>query len=110
MMDYDCEWRARDLDYSNKVDLACLLRRPGGNEGHLTAVFSENVYSANSSNNVEPCLTLTRTEAQQIMNELHRIGFRAKDGKGTQASVNATEAHLADMRRIAFGKLKMEQP
>jgi hypothetical protein len=47
-------------------------------------------------------LSLTRDDAQQLMNELWRHGLRPRDGAGSLAHVEATRAHLDDMRRLVF--------
>ena len=40
--------------------------------------------------------------AQQLMDELWRVGFRPTEGSGSAGSLAATERHLADMRRLVF--------
>ena len=52
-----------------------------------------------------PMLELPPDEAQQLMNELWRVGIRPKDGSGALAHVDAMKAHLADMRQIVFDNL-----
>lgn len=54
----------------------------------------------------EPALKMREAEAQQLLDELWRAGFRPSlmpEGEGLKA-------HLADMRQIAFGKLNIEKP
>jgi len=55
-----------------------------------------------------PTLRLERHEAQQIMNELWRIGIRPKNGTGAVAHTEALEGHLGDLRKIVFHVLKIE--
>ena len=52
-----------------------------------------------------PAMVLEPNEAQQIMNELWKVGLRPKDGEGSSAQINSMKEHLADMRKIAFKKL-----
>jgi hypothetical protein len=47
-------------------------------------------------------LQLTRDDAQQLLNELWRVGMRPRDGAGSLAHVDAQRAHLEDMRRLVF--------
>lgn len=54
----------------------------------------------------EPAFTLKEEEAQGLMDELWNAGIRPTEGAGSAGSMAATQAHLADIRRIAFGVLK----
>lgn len=47
-------------------------------------------------------LHLSHDEAQQLMNELWRVGLRPRDGAGSLAHVEAQKAHLDDMRKLVF--------
>lgn len=47
-------------------------------------------------------LLLERAQAQELLDELWRLGFRPQDGAGSLAHVEATQAHLADLRRLVF--------
>lgn len=57
---------------------------------------------------VEPTMTFSMEEAQQIMDELWQCGLRPTEGTGSAGSLAATERHLQDMRDIAFGALKQK--
>lgn len=48
-----------------------------------------------------PCLSLDFDAAQDLMNELWRLGVRPTD-VGTAGQLQATVAHLDDMRKIVF--------
>lgn len=52
-----------------------------------------------------PALFIKPDEAQQLMDELWRIGFRPSEGTGSAGALAATQNHLDDMRRLVF-KLK----
>ncbi len=52
-----------------------------------------------------PALSLTQDEAQQLMDELFRIGIRPSDGSGSAGQMAATEKHLEDMRRLVFSRV-----
>lgn len=55
-----------------------------------------------------PCLSLTPDEAQALVDELWLLGVRPSEGTGSAGSLAATERHLVDMRRVAFGALKRQ--
>lgn len=57
---------------------------------------------------VRPTFDLDKTSAQQLMDELWRCGLRPSEGTGSAGSLAATEKHLQDMRKIAFGLLRDE--
>lgn len=54
----------------------------------------------------EPTLTISQTEAQQLMDELWQCGLRPSEGSGSAGSLAATERHLNDMQTIAMGLLR----
>lgn len=55
-----------------------------------------------------PTMTMRKTEAQQLIDELWRCGLRPSEGTGSAGSLKATENHLDDMRRIAFAVLEID--
>ena len=56
---------------------------------------------------VAPTLSLTKDEAQALMDELWRVGLRPTEGSGSAGSLAATQRHLEDMRALAFAKLEV---
>ncbi len=54
----------------------------------------------------EPTMRIDKTDAQQFMDELWRIGIRPSEGSGSAGSLAATERHLADMKAIAMSALR----
>lgn len=56
---------------------------------------------------VPPALSLSRADAQLLMDELWGVGLRPTEGSGSAGSLAATENHLADMRKLAFHVLKV---
>jgi len=50
----------------------------------------------------QPSLSMRDEEAQQLVDELWRLGFRPTEGTGSAGSLAATERHLADMRHLVF--------
>lgn len=100
------EWRAHDSYHLDSIDLVAIDRR-GQKPAYVTTKFTRH--------EIEPCelipeptLRLLGDEAQQLMNELWRIGIRPRDGNGTQAHTDGLQAHLSDLRAIAFHALKMK--
>lgn len=55
---------------------------------------------------IDPMMTLKIDAAQQLMDELWRCGLRPTEGTGSAGSLAATQAHLKDMREIAFDLLR----
>lgn len=55
---------------------------------------------------IEPTFSLEPEEAQELMDDLWRIGFRPSEGTGSAGALAATQKHLEDMRKIAFGALE----
>jgi len=50
----------------------------------------------------EPSVRISRTAAQQLMDNLWQCGLRPTEGTGSAGSLKATERHLEDMRRLVF--------
>lgn len=55
-----------------------------------------------------PAFNLSYTQAQQFVDELWRCGLRPSEGSGSAGSLLATQQHLTDMQKIAFGLLKKD--
>lgn len=51
---------------------------------------------------IRETMNLHGEEAQQLLDELWRIGIRPSNGEGSVGQLGATERHLADMRRLVF--------
>jgi len=49
-----------------------------------------------------PTFSLRDEQAQNLIDELWRVGFRPSEGSGSAGSLAATERHLADMRHLVF--------
>jgi hypothetical protein len=57
---------------------------------------------------IVPTFTLENMAAQQLIDALWSCGLRPSEGTGSAGSLAATQQHLADMQKIAFGALKKE--
>lgn len=49
-----------------------------------------------------PCVRLTTTEAQALMDELWNVGLRPSEGSGSAGAMAAIQKHLEDMRTLVF--------
>ncbi len=52
----------------------------------------------------DPFLQINPSEAQNIMDEFWRIGFRPSEGTGSAGALSATQDHLKDLRTLLFHK------
>jgi hypothetical protein len=53
-----------------------------------------------------PTISISNQDAQALMDDLWRCGFRPSEGTGSAGSLAATERHLKDMQAISKGLLK----
>lgn len=51
-------------------------------------------------------ISLSADDAQALVDELWTLGVRPSEWPGSAGSLAATERHLADMQRVAFGFLE----
>jgi hypothetical protein len=58
----------------------------------------------------EPAMTMRVPQAQQLMDELWRVGFRPVHGAPNDGERGALTRHLEDMRAIAFAKAEVPKP
>ncbi len=56
---------------------------------------------------IPPALHLRTEEAQQLCDALWEAGVRPTNGEGSTGQLAATQAHLADMKTLAFHALKV---
>ena len=56
-----------------------------------------------------PFLEISKHSAQIIMDDLWECGLRPSEGSGSAGSLKATQSHLADMKKIAFNSLKIQE-
>ena len=68
---------------------------------HLYAV-ERKTYQRHACIPDPPGLQFTVEEAQELFDELWRVGMRPRNGESSMAHVDAVKAHLADMQRLAF--------
>jgi hypothetical protein len=58
----------------------------------------------------DPIFTLSHLRCQELLNSLWDQGVRPAQAKGGSEEMARALAHLADMRTIAFAKLKVAAP
>lgn len=103
-------FNAERVDFGRFVELRWLIREHDGTESLPTEVM----YTVRTPENMGEVhriapLTMGPDSAQNLMDELWRIGFRPSEGSGSAGSLAATERHLKDMQRIAFRLLEGDQ-
>jgi hypothetical protein len=99
---FNVEWHVQYSLVSDAVELWAMRRTDDGRK-HITAELT--LHDATPRGELfdgGPTLRLTSDEAQQLMNGLWHAGIRPRDGAGSLAHVDATKAHLEDMRRLVF--------
>lgn len=99
------KWYANDNIMCQSVDLLAMVESHGSQ--FVIRAALEQVEHEDGAYIAEPTLRFSFDEAQQIMNELWRIGLRPKNGNGAVAHTEALQRHLNDMRTIAFNRLKI---
>ena len=55
---------------------------------------------------ITPCASFDRDAAQNLFDELWRLGFRPQDGTGNSGHIEAIKYHLEDMRKLVFDEQK----
>lgn len=58
--------------------------------------------------NLDPTLTISETAAQVLMDDLWAAGIRPTEGAGSAGAMRRAEAHIEDLRKIAFKTLGVE--
>ncbi len=100
------DWRAENSIYRNSVDFLVVDERAHDFcVGQPTEIM---MIQSDPGTLMQPTLSVHPEEAQQIMNELWRIGIRPKNGAGAIAHTESLQSHLEDLRTIAFHALKIK--
>lgn len=102
------KWRAEDSVVRDGVLLYRLETDDDGRRYMHEGAFNRVPIEPNSFYPGEATVQLAYDEAQQLINELWRIGMRPKDGSASLAHVDAMQAHLQDMRKLVFDKHDVE--
>lgn len=102
--------RAHKAHWNDDIDIAIIKYMKSGKIGigELTLTEQE------EGGIIQPILTLSHIDqqlnntAQILMDDLWDCGIRPTEGHGSVGQLKATEEHLADMKKITFHQLKIE--
>jgi len=85
-----------------------ILAKPNStNAEHISIVSKVEIKNVDVGRIIEPLLSLTKNNAQLLMDDLWEAGIRPTEGSGSAGALKATQDHLTDMRKIVFSQLKM---
>lgn len=94
--------QAQQANFSRYVEIAFFDKKTSSVAAPL--VFSP----ISEAEIIKPAITIHPNAAQNLMDDLWRMGIRPSNGTGNAGQLAATQEHLNDMRQIAFKKLGME--
>lgn len=96
-------------NFGRRVDLHLMAELPDGRRAIVRPVTIEAVSEDEALNQLQqPAISMHNGTAQQLMDELWRIGFRPAEGTGSAGALAATERHLKDMQAVAMGLLRKD--
>ena len=108
MSDIKIEARALLVDYAQRVGVA-VFRDTRTPMGYLTRELATITWvELDESAPITPTFEIRKRDAQVLMDDLWKAGLRPTEGSGSAGSLAATERHLADLQKIAFGFLKKD--
>lgn len=84
------------------------LMRYAGASGERQFAASIEWQPVQAASVVDPTFDLLRDRAQALMDMLWGAGLRPTQGRQSEGALAATDAHLQDMRAIAFAKLEIQ--
>jgi len=96
----------RDRSYGNIV-LHIVQHDPINRQQYImqAPVFTKRTRE-DAGSYIEPTLRMEMHNAQYLMDQLWECGLRPSEGTGSAGALAATQAHLNDMKEIAFDLLK----
>ena len=68
------------------------------------------LHPIDSGMEIPPAFKLNEKEAQELCDSLWEAGIRPSNGAGSVGQLAATQAHLADMKKLAFHALRVPYP
>ena len=104
--------RASHTDFlSDQIEIRAVVRADGEHQAARALPLTFKTYEpAERGMPIAPALCLTQTEAQELMDELWRVGLRPTEGTGSAGALAATQRHLEDMRALIFKKAGVQAP
>lgn len=100
--------RAVRRPYGSRIDLYGFIEKPQQSGNSTSVVITLVLEHVEANYEARPFTSINDTAAQILMDELWNCGIRPTEGTGSAGSLAATQAHLSDMRKIAFGLLDRE--
>jgi len=95
----DIELRAKNKHWYDGVELYARMRSA---QGEYAVALPLEFKLCDPGIVSQPIATLSRNEAQTLMNDLWHCGYRPSNGEGSVGQLRATQRHLEDMRRLVF--------
>lgn len=89
-------------NYGDNIELGIIRESNGGPLFARPLIFQR----LEEGELIQPAAILSLSEAQRLMDELWNCGIRPAEGAGSAGQMAATERHLQDLQRVAFGALK----
>lgn len=77
-------------------------------KGNFSIAEAASFKPVDDGTRIDPFVCLPPEAAQDLMNDLWRIGIRPAHGDGSAGQAAATQRHLDDLRTIAFHALKVK--
>lgn len=92
--------------WNNYIRVCCSSHRYelGGKAVRIVAKEPEWVEVEGGILDQPTMMKVSEAEAQQLMDALWSAGLRPTEGRGSAGAMAAVQEHLADMRRLVFGK------
>ena len=86
---------------NNSIDLYLIIE--AHNKQDNRAIATEFILETVQEGEMySPIVQFTLEEAQQLMDELWRVGVKPTNGAGSNATFDAIHAHLVDLQRLVF--------
>jgi hypothetical protein len=108
MLKHGFEVQAHAQPWTREIDLLITKYEAGKRfiVGLSTIEFTDDMLGRD----LGPTLSLRRDVAQILMDELWQAGLRPSEGTGSAGALASTQAHLEDMRALAFKALGTDMP
>lgn len=106
-MENDFKLRARLQPMSFGGDDIELFAFQTGQGGHYAAGKLE-MKQRNRGELIPSFLTINKSEAQILMDDLWSAGLRPSEGSSSAGAMKAVQNHLEDMKKILFHKLEIK--
>ena len=90
-----------------KIMLIGGIQHPNGQHSVFEPLVLKRLDNDEAAMQVDPFMQLDHDVAQQLMDELYNIGFRATNEQVIPDK--ARESHIYDLRKIAFKLLKIDE-